>query len=110
MIRDEVKRAASQAADATRTRYEQMCQVLEARAVRTLSDPKTSPRDLKAVAGTLAVAIKIRAMLGGLPKVEDANEIPNNIADLVLREWHEQKNVASGDLMGRCRDEEDGPE
>jgi hypothetical protein len=45
---------------AFKTKYDQLGQVIEARAVRVLSDPNLSPRDLKAIAGTLVQTQKIR--------------------------------------------------
>lgn len=103
VIKDEVKRETTRKTDAVRSKYDQLSQVIESRAVRALSDPRTPPRDLKAIAATLVLALKIREKVGGLPPIDADNAFATNIADLVLRESRPEKNREQDEALGRCR-------
>jgi hypothetical protein len=78
---------------------------------RGLSDPNLPPRDLKAIAGTLAVSQEIRNTALGEDQ-QKKDKLAGTVAGLFRDERRRQEEEEHGKILGRCREEgaiEDDP-
>jgi hypothetical protein len=105
VIRDEVKLRARAERGAFNAKYDQLAQVVENRAVRAFSDPGLSPRDVKVLAGALAIAQKIRAKALGADAEHPDDQVPRSMAEAVMRAKEARAERERGTLLGRCRTE-----
>jgi hypothetical protein len=108
VIQDEVKVRVRAERGAFDTKYDQLGQVLESRAVRALSDPSLPPRDLKAIAGTLAVAQKIRDKALGSSGDDAAEKFDASITGMVMRAREAKAERERVRPLGRCLTETGG--
>jgi transposase-like protein len=83
-----------------RTKYDQLGKALESRAIRGLNNPALSPRDLKAIAGTLAVAQKIREKAIG--PAQEGDNVVRTIADIIERDRRRKNRLSPDPTLGRC--------
>jgi transposase-like protein len=100
VIDDEVKAGIRAQRGAFDSKYDQLGKALESRAIRGLNNPALSPRDLKAIAGTLAVAQKIREKAIGPAQEED--NVVRTIADIIERDRRRKNRLSPDPTLGRC--------
>lgn len=68
---------------AFRSKYDQLGQVIENLAVRALRDPRLSPRDLKATAGTIEIAQRIRDRALTVEPSKGSPNVVTTLADII---------------------------
>jgi transposase-like protein len=100
VLQSETKAAVAAQHGEFRTKYDQLGKALESRAIRGLNNPALSPRDLKAIAGTLALTQKIREKALGTPERGTSN-IELTLIDILHRSDRRKARLAE-EMLGRC--------
>ena len=100
MIKTETTAAVTRQAGEFRSKYDQLGKALESRAVRAMSNPTLSPRDLKAVAGTLAIAQRIREKVLGAQA--EGPDLATQWAELLGHDRKRKQRLADDRGLGRC--------
>jgi len=99
VIQTETKAGITKQQGEFRSKYDQLGKVLESRAIQALSNPSVAPRDLRAIASTLALTQRIRERALGAEGESGANDLADVLKE--ARERRERKR--NGADFGRCR-------
>jgi transposase-like protein len=101
VLRSETKAAIVAQHGEFRTKYDQLGKALESRAIRGLNNPALTPRDLKAIAGTLAVAQRIREKAIGAED-DGGGNVAETIADIIEANRRRKNRLSEDAKLGRC--------
>jgi hypothetical protein len=101
VIEDQVRVRVREEFGVFRSKYDQLGQAIENRAIRALNNPNLSTRDLRAIAGTLAQTQRIRDKALGGEAGQKADKLEGTVAGLVLKA-RERRAEEERRALGRC--------